>query len=365
MERMQAGRPDSVAHTNQMPHGRTSRRRRGRRVAFTLVLLLLLVLGAATLGGYLLWQRVEAFNKSVSTQPPLSGRLSDLLSGRDRVNVLLLGFADEDRPGAFLSDSISVLSIDPVADTTTAISIPRDVWIEGLPELPGNGKINEAFAIGHIDGGFTGAGDRAAAVVTAVTGLPIHGWLALDFSGFREMVEAVGGVTVNNPTEFGWAWDGASMERGELGGTFPVGPVKLDGPTALAYVRVRYTTVPAESSDFARAARQHRVLSAVRDKLGDGGVASLGPGLRLMDALQGELHTNLSVRDLYAMSSHLSPDRRVELAEGVILEATRNSVGQYILVVIGRSGPSDYQPLRDFIAAELARPLPSPTPGPS
>jgi LCP family protein required for cell wall assembly len=348
-------------HTT-LPTRRHSRPRRGPSLRIVLLLVVLALLAGAAVGGVLLWQRVEAFNERVSTEAPLSGRLSDLLSGSDRVNVLLLGFADEDRPGAFLNDSISVLSIDPVEGSTTAISIPRDLWIEGIPALPGNGKINEAFAVGHLAGGFPAAGDRAAEVVTAVTGLRIDGWLALDFSGFRQMVEAVGGVTVDNPTEFGWAWDGEAMERGELAGTFPAGPVELDGRLALAYVRVRYTTVPAESSDFARAARQHRVLAAVRDKLGDGGLASLGPGLRLMDALAGELHTNLSVRDLYALSSRLSPDRRIELSEAVILEASRNSVGQYILVVIGRSAPSDYAPLHAFIAAALAAPMPEATP---
>jgi LCP family protein required for cell wall assembly len=353
---------DATQARRSPPNRRSSCRRRGPGLRIILAVLVVGIVAATALGAVLLWQRVAAFNDSVSTQEPLSGRLSDLLDGDARVNVLLLGFADEDRPGAFLSDSISILSIDPANDATTAISIPRDVWIEGIPAMPGNGKINEAFAVGHLNGGFLAAGDRAAEVVTAVTGLPIHGWLALDFSGFREMVEAVGGVTVNNPTEFGWAWDGASFERGDLGGTFPEGPVDLDGRSALAYVRVRYTTVPAESSDFARAARQHRVLGAVRDKLGDGGVGSLGPGLALMDALDDELHTNLSVRDLYALSSHLSPDRRLELAEDVILEATRNSVGQYILVVIGRTSPSDYAPLHAFIAAELAKPLPQPSP---
>jgi LCP family protein required for cell wall assembly len=344
------------------PDRRSSRNRRGPRRRTILAFLGVALIAGFVIGAVLLWQRVAAFNASVSTEEPLSGRLSDVIGGKERVNVLLLGFADPDHPGAFLSDSINVLSIDPATDKTTAISIPRDLWVEGIEALPGNGKINKAFAVGHLAGGFTEGGDRAAQVVTAVTGLAIHGWLALDFNGFRDMVDAVDGVTVTNPTEFGWAWDSASFAQGNLGGTFPAGPVELDGPAALAYVRVRYTTVPAESSDFARSARQQRVLGAVRDKLGDGGVGSLGPGLALMNALEGKLHTNLSVRDLYALSSYLSPDRRVELAEGVILKATRNSAGQYILVVIGRTAPTDYAPLQAFIAAQLAAPFPDATP---
>ena len=69
--------------------------------------------------------------------------------------------------------------------------------------------------------------------------------------------------------------------------------------------------------------------------------------------------TDLSAIDLYLLSGHLGADRRIELTEGVILEATSNSIGQYILVVIGRASGSDYAPLQAYIQTELARPLPS------
>jgi hypothetical protein len=69
--------------------------------------------------------------------------------------------------------------------------------------------------------------------------------------------------------------------------------------------------------------------------------------------------------DLYLLSGHMGADRRIELGEGVILEATSNSIGQYILVVIGRSSGSDYAPLQAFLQTELARPLPSASASPS
>ena len=113
-----------------------------------------------------------------------------------------------------------------------------------------------------------------------------------------------------------------------------------------------------------RRVRQQRVLSAIRGKLG-GGLASLGPGLAITDALKGQLATDLSAIDLYLLSGHLGVDRRIELSEGVILEATTNSIGQYIFVVIGRASGTDYAPLQAYIQTELARPLPSPVPSPS
>jgi hypothetical protein len=84
-----------------------------------------------------------------------------------------------------------------------------------------------------------------------------------------------------------------------------------------------------------------------------------------MDVLSTHLATDLSAIDLALLSGHLSPDRRVELAEGVILEATTTDDGRYVLVVIGRAHGADYAPLHTFIADALAEPMPTPVPSPS
>jgi LCP family protein required for cell wall assembly len=265
--------------------------------------------------------------------------------------------------GSYLADSIQIISIDPANDTTTMIPIPRDLWVEGNPGIPDNGKINEAFAIGYQSGGIEEAARFTTSVLSELTGLELEHWLAIDFAGFRAMVDAVGGVTVVNPTGFGVTWDEANFHAGNFnGGAFEQGELQLDGRRALDYSRARYTSVPAESSDFARSVRQQRVLSALRSKLGEGGVASIGPGLRMMDALAGRMLTDLSAIDLFLLSGHLNPDRRIELTEGVVLEATSNTIGQYILVVIGRAHSADYSQLQEFIRAELARPIPTPVP---
>jgi anionic cell wall polymer biosynthesis LytR-Cps2A-Psr (LCP) family protein len=148
------------------------------------------------------------------------------------------------------------------------------------------------------------------------------------------------------------------------GGQFAAGPIQLTGEQALTYARARYTSDPAESGDFARSIRQQRVLAALRSKLGDGLPGSIGPGLALMDALSTHMATDLSAIDLALLSGHLSPDRRVEMKEGVILQATTTTDGRYVLVVIGRATGADYSPLHAFLAAELARPIPTPVPSP-
>lgn len=344
--------------------GRRVRRRRGSFRRALLIIFLLLLIAASALA-ILVWQRVAAFNDTVSTAPAASSALLWPLRGSDRVNVLMIGYGGPEHGGGFLSDSINIISIDPANDATTIIPIPRDLWIEGVPLMP-NGKINEAFARGWADGGIDEAGERATAVVSWISGLQIDYWMAMDFAGFREMVDAVGGVTIENPRAFSYTWNPASFEQQSWdGGDFEAGTLHLGGQQALDYTRVRYASVPEEASDFARSVRQQRVLSALRAELGQGGLSSIGPGLQLMDALEGRLKTNLSAVDLFLLSGHINADRRLELTEGEALVASRSSGGAYILLPIGWSGVGgDYASLHRFIADRLAEPLPSPSPTP-
>jgi len=366
IEREEALRARGIDPLNRSRGARrtTQRPRRWKR---NLVLVLLVVLLSGCTGSWLLWQRVAAFNDAVSSAGSVSSSLLFPLMGSERVNVAMYGYGGPEHGGGiYLADSIMILSIDPKTNTTTLIPIPRDLWIQGLPEIPNNAKINEAFADGFVRGGVFEAGKAATTVLAKVTGLPIEHWMALDFTGFKAMVDSVGGVTVDNPVAFAYTWAEDKYFAGIWdGGSFSAGPLSLDGTLALDYARSRYTSVQAESSDFARSVRQQRVLAALRTKLGGGGLGSLGPGLAIMDALKGLMATDLSAIDLYLLSGHLNPDRRIELTEGVILEATSNSIGQYILVVIGRRSGSDYAPLQAYLQTALAQPVFSPVPSPS
>lgn len=348
---------------------RVPRERRPLRIGRILKLTLLVALVLAVAGGVLLFQRVSRFNDAVSTAGTVSSALFGPLNGDERVNVLLIGYGgDAQAAGAgYLADSLNIYSIDPTTDTTTVIPIPRDFWIEGYPDLlPENGKVNEAFAIGHARGGIEEGARATAEILSGVTGLRIEHWMAMDFRGFREMVDAVGGVTVQNPTAFRYTWLEDRFLAGVFdGGSFDAGTLHLDGEQALSYARARYASEISEASDFARSVRQQRIMGALRAKLGAGGIGSIGPGLALMDALEGRLTTDLSAFDLFLLSSHLGVDRRIELTEDVIIRATRNSIGQYILVVIGQESPEDYSPVHDWLAERLAEPIEEASPTPA
>lgn len=310
----------------------------------------LLLMAIAVTGVVLLAQRAIAFNNAVSTESALSIRLFGPFA-ESRVNVLLLGYSDESRDGAFLSDSVNVISVDRETDITTMIPIPRDLWVEGLSEVPQNMKINEAFRIGYYEGGIAYGAELATKAVTRVTGLPIHGWMSLDFQGFEAMVDALGGITVDNPTAFEYTWDEPDYLAANFQYAFAAGSLELDGQQALDYARNRYTNVVEESSDFARLVRQQRVLQAIRAEVT--GWDTLPKGLRLADSLAGHLHTNLPVFDLAVLGGKLDAEHRIELRENEILQATTNTIGQYVLVVMGRSSSDDYSVLHDFLVSAL------------
>ncbi len=299
--------------------------------------------------------RAAVFNASVSSAPFPSTSLFGALNGSDRVNVLMVGYGGGEHGGAFLADSIQVLSIDPLTDTTTTIPIPRDLWIEGVASYDRSAKVNQVFSTGNSAGGIDRAGSLLAEVLSEVTGLDIGHWLSIDFIGFSAMVDAVGGVTVDNPVAFAYTSTEQQHAAGDWNlGSFAAGVIHLDGEQALAYSRARYTSVVSESNDFARSVRQARILGALRQELGDGGITSIVPGLRLMDAMEGQVRTDLSAIDLALLSSHISSDRRIELTEGSVLTATSNTNGAYILVPAGWSGPGDYGGLQAYLSNQLS-----------
>lgn len=313
----------------------------------------------AVAGAILLGVRAATFNATVTDTPLVSTALLGPLNGSDRVNVMMVGYGGADHDGAYLADSIQVLSIDPRTDITTIIPVPRDLWIEGVDAFPQNGKVNEVFAAGQATTGTVdGAARKLAEVVSAVTGLQIEHWLTIDFTGFRAMVDAVGGVTVDNPTAFCWTTNESLHRAGRWEmGCFESGRLDLDGDEALTYARARYTSVMDESTDFARSVRQARILSALRGNLGEGGLGAIGPGLGLMDAMEGQVRTDLSAIDLFLLSGHVNGDRRLELSEGPVLTATRNTIGQYILIPTGWSGPGSYGSIHAYLEAGLADPV--------
>lgn len=199
-------------------------------------------------------------------------------SGRDRLNVLVLGIDRRaEDPTTLNTDTLIVLSLDPVGNTAAMLSIPRDT----LVTIPGRGrdKVNAAYAYGGEDGG----ADLARRTVEDLLDIPIHSYALIDFDAFTQIVDAFGGVLVDvrrplRDEEYPTANFG--IERVQ----FAAGPQVLNGANALRYARSRH-----DSNDFSRARRQQDVIAALRARMVQGGIGRL-PGV--MDRVGNAVETN-------------------------------------------------------------------------
>lgn len=220
----------------------------------------------------------------------------------DRVNFVFLGVADASHDGPNLSDSITFLSYDFKTNRLTSIALPRDVWSADLKD-----KINAAYADGYATRGSENQPEAvkvknglaiAKAEIANVVGQPIQYAAAINFDQFQNLIDFLGGVDINveksfddyafpipddsltnapcghssaeiqqftnsNPTEQDiWKYFSCRYEHIHFG----AGLLHMDGATALIYVRSRHAIGP-EGSDFAREARQEKVIEGVKDKL--------------------------------------------------------------------------------------------------
>lgn len=225
------------------------------------LILLVLVLSAAGWFGYQGYSAAKSIiGKSHGIAPGLASVLDVTKlkgEGDGRVNILILGIGGQGHEAPNLSDTIMVMSIDPKTKDAAMLSVPRDLYVK-IPASSTSraqyGKINAANAYGGPE--------LAAQTVSNVIGVPIHYYILLDFSGFREAVDAVGGVDINVPTAI---YDSSYPCDDERGGFCPFsikpGLQHMNGTIALRYSRSRHST-----SDFDRAARQQLVIAALRQK---------------------------------------------------------------------------------------------------
>lgn len=182
-----------------------------------------------------------------------------------QTNILLLGINGKGGADTNLTDSIMLVSLNKKTKKAVMISVPRDLWVESI-----KAKINTAYHYG---------GDKMVReVVTEVTGQPIDYLVVIDFDGFRQVVDTLGGVYVDVKTAFtDTKFPISGKEKDLCNGdplylcryetiTFDAGRQMMDGELALKYIRSR-NAEGDEGTDFARAERQQQFLKGLKEKL--------------------------------------------------------------------------------------------------
>ena len=251
-------------------------------------------------------------------------------SGTSRVTILLMGIDRRcGEVGPVRTDSLMVLSVDPVGKTAAILSLPRDLWVE----IPGFGveRINQAHYVGEIIEYPGGGPALAVDTVEAILGTDIQYFSTVNFQAFVEVVDLMGGITLNVPE----AIDDPNYPD-ECYGFDPfsigVGEQTLDGATALKYARTRAT----QNGDIARAARQQQVMLAVRDAA----VTQVGELLikapRVWDTLNENVSTTMQLEEALQLALLLPEIPRENIRQGVIGDdyvfKVQNTDEQFVLV---------------------------------
>jgi LCP family protein required for cell wall assembly len=333
-------------------------RRRGCTIGCLSVLVILIVL--LVIGG-VLGQRVLAFGSAISTQSPLSTQ-TGYMNTSDRVNILVLGYGGAGHSGAYLTDSMMVMSLIPSTHHTTLISVPRDLWVQ-VPEGSGNyGKINSVYeyAANFNNTNPIAGGNAAAQKVSLVTGLNIQYWVTINFAGFKDFIDSIGGVDVNVPDSFNACYpknDDASVDPSWIKIQFNKGLQHMNGATAIMYARAREPVEVcgmgtsenlAELTDFARSARQQLIIKAALSKVKS---ISTWPSMyNALAALQKTVYTNLSLADLaqFALKMDLNNAHRVGLSnQNVLVDTTAG--GQDVLLPQN----NNWQLITDYVKQQL------------
>ena len=193
------------------------------------------------------------FFKSKNTNASLRGE------GDGRINILLLGMGGANHPGGTLTDTIMVLSIDPNDKSLAMLSIPRDLYVP-IAGKKQSAKINEIYSIGEKEKAGNGP-VLLKDTVGKILDLPIHYYVVADFYGFVKFVNEIGGVDVLVDKNLNDPYFPDANMLGYDPFYIKAGQQHLDGTTALKFARSRETT-----SDFDRAARQQKIIAAVKEK---------------------------------------------------------------------------------------------------
>jgi LCP family protein required for cell wall assembly len=214
--------------------------------------------------------------------------------GKERLNILLVGV--DEQGGGFNTDTMITVSIDPQTNQVVMFQLPRDTVDVPVPPGPMRnyygdvyqGKIN-SFAVSANRNDFF-AGNRKdhipglnalKAILGNLYGLDIKYYVEVNFTGFKDVVNALGGVTIN--VQVPVLDDNFPQQDGHRQRLFiPAGIQHMNGQQALDYARSRKST-----SDFERAARQQRVLVSLREQL------DIGEAIKNIDALANAIGSSL------------------------------------------------------------------------
>lgn len=296
---------------------------------------------------------------------------NQIASENSKVNVLIMGKSGGNHDGPDLTDTMIMVSVSLDKPEIKTISIPRDIWI---PDLMA--KINSAYYWGksgsaYINSSAVGGGiGLAKKIVGDVTGQPFQYGVVIDFSSFKDIVDALGGITVNVQNSFTdklYPIDG--LENDTCGGkdptyscryetiTFNAGPQIMDGTTALKFVRSRHAEGD-EGTDIAREVRQQKVISAIKEKIFEPKTfLSLKTDLAMINIVKKYVETDLILPNVGTLARFALKDSnnisQLTIPEGLLIVPPTSKEYENLYVFIPKAGNGNWTDLHKWFSEVL------------
>ncbi len=230
---------------------------------------------------------------------------ANLHNQNGRINILVAGNSADDagHNGGTLTDSIMVLSINTHNNTALMLSVPRDLWVH----IPGDGhsKINAAYPNGGMN--------QLQKVVESNLGLTIDYRALVNYTAFKDLVNSVGGITINIKSQdprgiYDPSLDYTSRKCCSLA-KYSNGSVNLNGKQALNLARARgdaYGSYGFPQADFDRTTHQRQMLLAIKDKASSSSVISNPFKVSsLVDAVGNNIKTNLQLNEIETLYTYM------------------------------------------------------------
>lgn len=280
-----------------------------------------------------------------------------------RINILLLGIGGKEHEGSDLTDTIQIISLSTHnLQQSIILPLPRDLWSDTLKD-----RINTAYYYGNVQRRSGGGIGFTKEIIQEMTGIPVHYTILIDFGAFKEVINVLGGVSVNVTTPFtDTQFPIAGKENDTCDGdplyrcryqtiSFESGSQIMDGERALQYVRSRHATGD-EGTDFARARRQEELIEAVLTKIKNPrDWYSAERVSQLYYIVLNRVITDLQKDDilqlvkLFFQNRTLLSFQRISLESQLIHPEDRLYGGKYVLIPIHSSDA-----LREYIQASFS-----------
>jgi polyisoprenyl-teichoic acid--peptidoglycan teichoic acid transferase len=277
------------------------------RVTISIIVLLLIGAGAYVYSVYhSLTSAVETMHQPIDREKSEKREEQITLQEKDPFSILMLGVDERDGDSG-RSDTMIVLTVNPNTNSVKMLSIPRDT----RTEIVGKGtedKINHAYAFGKEE--------MSMASVENLLDIPIDYFVRVNMEGFKDIVDAVGGITVNNTLDFTYE-----------GQNFTTGQINLTGEEALKFVRMRYED---PNGDFGRQQRQRQVIQGVVNK--GASFSSLTNFSDIFAALGKNVRTNITFDEMVEIQKNYKD--AAKSIEQLQLTGTGSKInGVYYLII--------------------------------